>query len=107
MGDVVTIPLASRRIMPAPTDPTRAANLDALGKLGALLCQIAALEPVSSLADGQTAEIVRDGARVRVVGNQGAAIAEELMNAKDELIAALGDAGPPTLRACLDTLRRV
>ena len=109
MGEVVNIPLVTRRIRPATPDgaPGLTVNLDALGKLGALLCQIAALEPVSSLADGQTAELARDGARVRVVGDQAATVAEELMDAKDELIAMLGDAGPRMLGACLDTLRRV
>ena len=99
--------LTSRRVIPAPPEPGRTVNLDALGRLGALLCQIAALEAVSALPAGETAEIIRDGARVRVMGEEASALAEDLMDTKDELTALLGEAGAPMLGECLDALRRV
>jgi hypothetical protein len=83
--------------MPVPIDAAHVANLDAMARLGALLCQIAALRSVSDLPDGQTAEVIHDGARVRIVGDQATALAEALMDAKDTLIGML--ATPP--RACL------
>jgi len=44
---------------------------------------------------------------VRVAGDQAVALAEGLMDAKDELVAMLGATGPGMLGECLSALRWV
>ena len=91
---------------------TTRVNLDAAGCLGRLIFQIAALEGASMFRPGprinRTIEVQRDGTTLSLDYDRAGQLAEELMDAKDELIATLRNSPLRddrfTLGTCLDTI---
>jgi hypothetical protein len=113
MGDVVTLCLTTRRVIPttrrvgpATDAPKQAVNLDAVGPVAALMAQISALEAVAAMPPGATTVVIRDGARTLLTSDCANALAVDLMDAKDELLAALGPDARTVLRARREAFRR-
>lgn len=77
-------------------------DLDAIGKQVALMAQIAALEPVARAPHGTTAEIIRDGARVRMTPDQALAIVEGLMAKRRQHRADMDSATQRALSEAVD-----
>lgn len=104
---VVMTPATSPQA-PLMLDPPRSpVDLNAVGKLFALMGQIAALEPITCMPNDATAVVIRDGAHVRVTADQALAIAEELMDEKCQQFADLDWPSRRMVKECVDTVWRL
>ena len=111
MGDIITLRVAHRRIMPkqritpTPRVPERSISLDAIGRIAALMVQIAVLEPLSDLPSGITTVVTHDGIGKRLTADEVGVLAEELMDDKADMLDALGSDARTTLHACMVAFR--
>lgn len=103
MGNVTVFEPPSRRIQPERGEEN-ALNLDAVGAMGKLLCQVALLSRVEKLAPGESVLVIHNGVRSRVGFNEDIDLLERLMDEKDELRTNLGARGVTLMRDCLHNL---
>ena len=103
MGNVTVFEPPSRRIHPELGEED-ALNLDAVGAMGKLLCQVALLSRVEKLAPGESVPVIHNGVRSRVGFNEDCDLLDHLMHEKDDLRTNLGARGVTLMRDCLRNL---
>lgn len=103
MGNVTRFEPPSRRIHPEPGEED-ALNLDAVGEMAALECQLGLLSRVEKLGPGETRLVIYKGARMRFSAGDQADLYERLADDRDELRFNLGQRGSALQFECLRTL---